>query len=149
MPYSSDDQRDAVGRGLGYPIDVGATGRVNWSVPLVDPTEEDRRAAMQAKLRQLLLTIAGQRCLRRRWGTDIAGLLFLPAFRAVVASILREAVLAVRRELPGVVLTSSEATIDQDGSAVTFLFGWRMVSSGLAGEAKVPIGLSSREAILG
>jgi phage baseplate assembly protein W len=149
MPYGADAQRDAVGRGLGYPIDVGATGRVNWSVPLDSITEDDHRKAMGDKIRHLLLTIAGQRCLRRGWGTNIAGLLFLPMQAPLVASIVREAVTAIRRELPGLALIGADATIDAALGAVTFTFEWRMVSTGLAGAAIVPIGLESREAVLG
>ena len=149
MSYGADAQRDPVGRGLRWPPDVDSTGRVRWSVPIFEPSDTDRRDAMASKLRQLLLTIAGQRCLRRGWGTDIAGLLFLPALLPLVSSILREAVEAVRRELPGVAITSAQASTDQDAGLVTFVFGWRMVSSGFSGEATIPIGLESREPNLG
>lgn len=141
--------REPIGRGLAWPIDVDPTGRVRWSVPLDDVTEDSARAAMAGRLKHLILTIAGQRCLRRGWGTDVAGHLFLPAMRAVVASILREAVEAVRREMPGVGIVSALVEVEQATGTVTFLFGWRMVASGLVGEAKVEVGLSGGGAALG
>jgi len=122
---------------------------MNWSVPIYEPSDEDRRAAMGAKIRHLILTIAGQRCLRREWGSDLASLLFLPAIEPLVSSALRSMIVAVQHELPGILLVTAEAEIDQAEGVVTFVIGWRMVSTNLVGALTVPVGFRDREAQLG
>ena len=149
MPYDADGQRDWIGRGMAWPLDIGATGRVNWSVPLTDPNDDDRRAAVGSRIRHLVLTIAGQRCLRREWGSELADLLFLPAIGPLVSSALRSMLLAIRSELPGVDVVAADADIDQAAGVVTFELAWRMVSAGLAGSETIPVGFRGREPNLG
>lgn len=139
------DRREPAGRGFAFPLDVSSTGSVKWSVPLGNVTTEDRRKAIGQRIKHVLLTVVGQRPLRRGYGTDVAGELFGVPSMGRAAMILREAQDAVRIWVPGAEITDAKADVDQEDGVITFRMHWAMVAFGLAGEAVVPFGSSTSE----
>ena len=141
------DIRDLVGRGWAFPVDVDATGRVRWSVPLeTTPTTDELVAAVSGKIRHLVLTIAGQRVLRRGYGTRLSASLLSLANEAAVASVLREVVLGLRRWENSVDVLGANAKIEPVDGLVWYRIKWRLRRVGLAGTTSVPVGVMSREA---
>lgn len=146
---SDQDPRQALGRGFAFPLDVNADGGMKASMPVDGVTEDDVREAVRQRLMHLVLTIAGQRPLRRGYGTHIADGLFGVSGREMVAIILREAIDAVSIWLPGLSITGAEVFVDEAEGRVTYQFGWHIVGGGLFGQAQVPIGLDITEGFVG
>ena len=142
------DVRDVVGRGLAFPFDVSATGRVRWSVPLETVTDTARDSATVNILRHLILTIAGQRVLRREYGTGIVAEMFQLAQPALVSTILFEAVRAVNRWERRIEIVDYSVDLS-GGTVVVFQFAWRLRRSGRIGVAVVPISLDFKAAEVG
>lgn len=136
------NQRDVVGRGFAFPLDVTTGGRVKWSVPLTGATDEDRRKAVTAILRHLVLTIAGERVVRRGYGTGISALLFAGASGPAVSAILREAVLTIRRWEPRIEIVSAASEVLAEQGRVAFVLSWVLRETGDAGVATIPTGLT-------
>ena len=140
------DYRDIVGRGLAFPLDVDSSGQVRWSVPLRDPTDADRVNAVVGRLRHLVLTVAGQRVLRREYGTRIVSSLFGLVQPALIATILRRALLAIQRWEPRVTIVGADTALNAERGIVVYVLRWIIAASGQRGEAVVPIGLDFKEA---
>ena len=140
------DYRDMVGRGVRYPFDV-STGSVQWSVPLVDPTDTDRRDAMERRLRHLVRTAVGQRVLFREYGTDLTESLFELVGPAVLGTAMYRVRQALLRWEPRVEITRSDYKVDAENSLVFFSMHWRLSRAGLSGAAVVPLGLKFKETL--
>ena len=140
------DVRDIVGRGMRFPVDVDTdTGTVAWSVPLVGPTDEDRKAAIESRIRHVVMTVAGERPLYREFGTELTLALFNLIQPAYVSAVLQRMIEAIERWEPRVQIIDAGATTAD--SWVKFTLSWRLSDSSLSGQSTIPIGFQFKETI--
>lgn len=137
------EYRDLVGRGVAFPLDVSTSGRVRWSVPLENWTDDDRRTAAMSRVFHLIMTLSGERVLVREYGTDLLRTLFGLVQAALIATVLARMLEALQRWMPQIEVLDAASSVD-DG-IVYYSLSWRLSSSGMTGQMVVPVNLLFKE----
>lgn len=127
---------DFVGRGLYFPVDV-KSGSVRWSAPLDDVTDNDRRLAVDQRIRHIVLTRKYDRVLVREFGTAVPAMLFSLVQEGAVAVALRSAVDEIERWIPTITVDDAASTLDADAGTVTFFVTWVALDGSVSGRTDV------------
>ena len=130
------DEADLYGRGLAFPIRVGADGRMAWS---------SGEANVRESLRLVLLTGMGERLRRSDFGAGLERFLFEPntpsTWRAIEESIKR----SVERFEPRLKLERIEVGPDpKDAEAAIATLAFTLVANGQAGRTSLSIPVRGR-----
>ena len=127
---------DLYGRGMGFPLRVGADGRMAWS---------EGEANVRASLQLVLLTGQGERLRRPGFGAGLERFLFEPnapaTWRAIEESIRR----SVERWEPRMKIESiSVDAAPDDAEAAVATLAFTLVATGEAGRTSLTIPVQGR-----